>query len=142
MAVLAPWLLWPPQQAGLPSVFRGVHAFRSHAHPSPINRMLPRACAGSRPIASFCRALVPPYRISAHLAPRSIAVGSTRHLANTAAASAATPASRAATAMPADTGPVAALQGLQPEALWRHFGELSKIPRPSKHEDRCVCSTS
>ncbi|KAI3439136.1 hypothetical protein D9Q98_001544 [Chlorella vulgaris] len=40
--------------------------------------------------------------------------------------------------MPADTGPVAALQGLQPEALWRHFGELSKIPRPSKHEDRVL----
>jgi hypothetical protein len=30
----------------------------------------------------------------------------------------------------------AALQGLQPEALWRHFGELSKLPRPSKHEGR------
>ncbi|PSC67193.1 aminoacyl-histidine dipeptidase [Micractinium conductrix] len=32
----------------------------------------------------------------------------------------------------------AALQGLEPEALWRHFGELSKIPRPSKHEGRVL----
>lgn len=29
-----------------------------------------------------------------------------------------------------------ALAGLEPAALWRHFGELSKIPRPSKHEGR------
>lgn len=32
----------------------------------------------------------------------------------------------------------AALQGLQPEALWRFFGELSAIPRPSKHEGRVL----
>lgn len=39
-------------------------------------------------------------------------------------------------AVAANGGLPAALQGLQPEGLWRHFGELSKIPRPSKHEER------
>lgn len=29
-----------------------------------------------------------------------------------------------------------ALEGLQPETLWRHFGTLSSIPRPSNHEGR------
>lgn len=46
----------------------------------------------------------------------------------------------AAAAMPSGELP-AALQGLQPEALWRFFGELSAIPRPSKHEGRCVLRT-
>ena len=30
----------------------------------------------------------------------------------------------------------AALNGLKPEVLWRHFDELRKIPRCSKHEER------
>jgi len=30
----------------------------------------------------------------------------------------------------------AALKGLKPEVLWRHFDELRKIPRCSKHEER------
>lgn len=47
----------------------------------------------------------------------------------------------AAAAMPSGELP-AALQGLQPEALWRFFGELSTIPRPSKHEHRCDLATS
>ncbi|KAL4434503.1 hypothetical protein ABPG75_000944 [Micractinium tetrahymenae] len=46
-------------------------------------------------------------------------------------------AATAAAAMPSGELP-AALQGLQPEALWRFFGELSKIPRPSKHEGRVL----
>ncbi|MBQ9417606.1 MAG: aminoacyl-histidine dipeptidase [Bacteroidales bacterium] len=29
-----------------------------------------------------------------------------------------------------------ALQGLQPERLWHWFGEILRIPRPSKHEER------
>ncbi|EFN51344.1 hypothetical protein CHLNCDRAFT_59267 [Chlorella variabilis] len=41
-------------------------------------------------------------------------------------------------AVAANGGLPAALQGLQPEGLWRHFGELSKIPRPSKHEERVL----
>lgn len=28
-----------------------------------------------------------------------------------------------------------AIQGLKPEGLWHYFAELSKIPRPSKHEE-------
>lgn len=32
----------------------------------------------------------------------------------------------------------AALEGLQPAALWRFFGELSAIPRPSKHEEQVL----
>jgi hypothetical protein len=36
----------------------------------------------------------------------------------------------------AQNGLPAALLGLQPEVVWQHFGELSKIPRPSKHEGR------
>lgn len=31
-----------------------------------------------------------------------------------------------------------AVAGLQPAALWKFFAELSQIPRPSKHETRCV----
>ena len=27
-----------------------------------------------------------------------------------------------------------AIKGLQPELLWKYFAEISKIPRPSKHE--------
>lgn len=39
--------------------------------------------------------------------------------------------------MPASELP-AALQGLEPAGIWAHFGELSKIPRPSKHEGRVL----
>lgn len=36
-------------------------------------------------------------------------------------------------------GPLpAALEGLQPAGLWSVFGKLTSLPRPSKHEDRCV----
>lgn len=42
----------------------------------------------------------------------------------------------AATATAGELPP--ALVGLEPAALWRHFGELSKIPRPSKHEGRVL----
>ena len=51
-----------------------------------------------------------------------------------------TPAAAAASEgrAPSATGLPPALEGLQPEALWRHFGELSKIPRPSKHEERVL----
>ena len=31
---------------------------------------------------------------------------------------------------------VPALEGLEPEALWRYFGALTQLPRPSKHEGR------
>lgn len=29
-----------------------------------------------------------------------------------------------------------AIDGLKPELLWRHFAEIARIPRPSKHEER------
>lgn len=32
----------------------------------------------------------------------------------------------------------AALEGLEPPALWKIFGQLSAIPRPSKHEERVL----
>lgn len=35
---------------------------------------------------------------------------------------------------------VKAVAGLEPEALWRYFAELTQIPRPSKHEEKCVTS--
>ena len=35
---------------------------------------------------------------------------------------------------------VKAVAGLEPEALWRYFAELTQIPRPSKHEGKCVTS--
>lgn len=31
-----------------------------------------------------------------------------------------------------------ALEGLEPATLWRFFAQLSEIPRPSKHEEKCV----
>ncbi len=34
-----------------------------------------------------------------------------------------------------------AVAGLQPAALWKFFAELTQIPRPSKHEERCALST-
>ncbi|GAB4815754.1 hypothetical protein N2152v2_002800 [Parachlorella kessleri] len=33
---------------------------------------------------------------------------------------------------------VPALEGLEPEALWRYFGALTQLPRPSKHEGRVL----
>ncbi len=32
--------------------------------------------------------------------------------------------------------PDEAMRGAEPEALWRHFGEIARIPRCSKHEER------
>ena len=29
-----------------------------------------------------------------------------------------------------------AINSLQPAAMWRYFGELMNIPRPSKHEEK------
>lgn len=34
-----------------------------------------------------------------------------------------------------------AVAGLQPAALWKFFAELTQIPRPSKHEERCALPT-
>ena len=34
------------------------------------------------------------------------------------------------------TMPESAVQGLQPQALWDYFHDLSQIPRPSKFEDK------
>ena len=31
-----------------------------------------------------------------------------------------------------------AIKGLKPELLWKHFYELSQIPRPSKREEKAV----
>jgi hypothetical protein len=36
----------------------------------------------------------------------------------------------------ANTTLPAALEGLEPAGLWALFGQLSSIPRPSKHEDK------
>jgi len=30
------------------------------------------------------------------------------------------------------------LEGLQPQALWKHFSELNAVPRPSKKEERVI----
>jgi di/tripeptidase len=32
--------------------------------------------------------------------------------------------------------PESAVQGLQPQALWDYFHDLTQIPRPSKFEDK------
>jgi dipeptidase D len=32
----------------------------------------------------------------------------------------------------------AVLRGLEPRALWRHFDELTKIARPSRHEEQVI----
>ena len=29
----------------------------------------------------------------------------------------------------------AAIEGLKPELVWKYFAEISRIPRPSKHEE-------
>ena len=34
------------------------------------------------------------------------------------------------------TMPESAVQGLQPQALWDYFHDLTQIPRPSKFEDK------
>ena len=31
-----------------------------------------------------------------------------------------------------------ALAGLEPASVWGFFNELAKIPRPSKHEEKCA----
>ena len=48
---------------------------------------------------------------------------------------------RLKTSMGAVDGPLA---GLEPANVWGFFNELTKIPRPSKHEEKCagLCSTT
>lgn len=45
------------------------------------------------------------------------------------------PSKRLKTSMGAVEGPLA---GLEPANVWGFFNELTKIPRPSKHEQRCA----
>ena len=33
---------------------------------------------------------------------------------------------------------VSIIQGLKPEIVWKHFETLTKIPRPSKHEEKIL----
>ena len=55
------------------------------------------------------------------------------------------PSKRLKTSMGAVDGPLA---GLEPANVWGFFNELTKIPRPSKHEEKCalpaiiICSVS
>lgn len=46
---------------------------------------------------------------------------------------------QASSTMPSNVSPLPeALEGLEPRSLWRYFGELSSIPRPSKHEGKVL----
>ena len=46
------------------------------------------------------------------------------------------PNKRLKTSMGPVDGPLA---GLEPANVWGFFNELTKIPRPSKHEEKCAC---
>ena len=48
------------------------------------------------------------------------------------------PSKRLKTSMGAVDGPLA---GLEPANVWGFFNELTKIPRPSKHEEKCAPSS-
>ena len=72
--------------------------------------------------------------------PQRAAEGLARHPSLTVANLAQTdnPSKRLKTSMGAVDGPLA---GLEPANVWGFFNELTKIPRPSKHEDKCALAT-
>ena len=47
------------------------------------------------------------------------------------------PVARAAASTMAEASHrTAAIEGLQPSSVWRYFGELTQVPRPSKNEEK------
>jgi hypothetical protein len=60
---------------------------------------------------------------------RCLSWGQTAKLSLSTAATAAGP-------ITVSTMPESAVQGLQPQALWDYFHDLTQIPRPSKFEDQ------
>ena len=60
---------------------------------------------------------------------RCLSWGQTANLLLSSVATAAGPVT-------VSTMPESAVQGLQPQALWDYFHDLTQIPRPSKFEDK------
>lgn len=60
---------------------------------------------------------------------RCLSSGQTANLNLSSVATAAGPVT-------VSTMPESAVQGLQPQALWNYFHDLTQIPRPSKFEDK------
>ena len=82
--------------------------------------------------------LPPSYPLSrSHTVCQKVAAGLTRQRTPILAILAQTnnPNKRVKTSMGAVDNPLA---GLEPANVWGFFNELTKIPRPSKHEEKCA----
>ena len=117
--------------------------YSPNAAPSP--RMLLKGAARSavplctRALSSALQAASRTPAAPSGAAPQARRIATVAAQAQGASASSSAPAAAMAPAAVVAAGELPeALRGLQPEGLWRHFATLSSIPRPSKHEGRCV----